>query len=168
MTRKLKVLLLLGCVFMAMNSNSLWAQKVGHINTAELLQNLPIWKSADTELQTYTKKLSDAIVAKEKAIQADYEKLLADQNNLAPNILKQKAGDIENRAKALEQERVDAQKKALKKEQDLTQPITQKVIDAINAVAAEKGYDYIIDTSTGAVLHADPGMDIMSAVKAKL
>jgi outer membrane protein len=50
----------------------------------------------------------------------------------------------------------------------LYSPIIKKAEDAINAIAKEKGYSYIFDTSVGAVLFAQESDDVMSLVKAKL
>ena len=69
---------------------------------------------------------------------------------------------------ALEQQQQLAQQEVLKKEQDLTDPIRKKVTDAIAAVAKEKGYNYVIDTSLGVTLFENPNDDITPFVKDKL
>jgi outer membrane protein len=55
-----------------------------------------------------------------------------------------------------------------KKKEELYSPIIKKAEDAINAIAKEKGYSYIFDTSVGAVLFAQESDDVMALVKAKL
>ncbi|HNU89285.1 MAG TPA: OmpH family outer membrane protein, partial [Ferruginibacter sp.] len=52
--------------------------------------------------------------------------------------------------------------------QDKIAPVREKAMDAIKAVAKEKGYSYVIDESTNAILVAPPGDDLLPAVKAKL
>ena len=53
------------------------------------------------------------------------------------------------------------------KREGLLSPILKRVDDAIKAVAKEKGYKMIFDSSTGAIVYAD-GDDISAFVKAKL
>ena len=48
------------------------------------------------------------------------------------------------------------------------QPFIDKAKKAIDDVAKEKGYTYILDTSTGSVLYWEGGDDIMMYVKEKL
>ena len=47
-------------------------------------------------------------------------------------------------------------------------PIRQKAMDAIKAVAKEKGYTYVLDESQGHILVSPPGDDLLAAVKTKL
>ena len=73
--------------------------------------------------------------------------------------------DLEARIESTNQ---SAQEKVEKKRQDLLQPIIDKADKAIKGVAAEKGFDYIFDTSSGTLLHVKAADDIMPLVKAKL
>ena len=55
----------------------------------------------------------------------------------------------------------------LKKQQELMAPVLEKVQKAIEAVAKEKGYTYILDAAAG-VLYADPQYDVSDLVRQKL
>jgi len=48
------------------------------------------------------------------------------------------------------------------------QPLIDKAKKAIDEVAVEKGYNYIFDTGTGALIYYQDSDDIMPFVKAKL
>jgi outer membrane protein len=51
----------------------------------------------------------------------------------------------------------------------LFQPIQEKAIGAVNEVAEENKFTYILDTGTGAVVYVSPeSEDILPLVKAKL
>ena len=52
--------------------------------------------------------------------------------------------------------------------QELQNPIRDKVTAAIEAVAKEKGYDYILDVSQGTVPYYGGGTDVKDLVRAKL
>ena len=61
-----------------------------------------------------------------------------------------------------------AQESLAKKENEILKPIIDKAKKAINDVAKEKGYDYILDTGLGMVLYASDSEDILPLVKKKL
>jgi outer membrane protein len=54
------------------------------------------------------------------------------------------------------------------KRKELLQPILDKAEKAIKDVAKEKGYDYVFDTSTGAVLVTKDADNLLPLVKTKL
>jgi outer membrane protein len=55
-----------------------------------------------------------------------------------------------------------------KKYTELSKPIQEKAKKAIDAVAKEGGYKYILDTSSGVVLFHEPSDDVLMLVKKKL
>jgi len=55
-----------------------------------------------------------------------------------------------------------------KKEQSLLQPIIDKAKNAINEVAKEGSFTYILDSSVGVVLYSVESDDILPLVKKKL
>ncbi|HVA98516.1 MAG TPA: OmpH family outer membrane protein, partial [Bacteroidia bacterium] len=61
-----------------------------------------------------------------------------------------------------------AQQDIQKKNDELTKPVYDKAKKAIDEVAKEKGYKYVLDTSTGVVLYSEPSDDILDLVKKKL
>ena len=61
-----------------------------------------------------------------------------------------------------------AQDKYNQKAQEKIAPVKAKAFEAINAVAKEKGYSYVIDASTSVLLVKPAGDDLMPFVKAKL
>ena len=62
----------------------------------------------------------------------------------------------------------EAQEKASQYAQTKVAPIREKAMDAIKAVAKEKGYGYVIDNSSNLLLVMPPGDDLLPLVKTKL
>jgi outer membrane protein len=54
------------------------------------------------------------------------------------------------------------------KGQELLKPITEKADKAIQDVAKEKNYSYILDVSAGSIIYALPSDNIIGEVKTKL
>ncbi len=160
---------ILVCGLLAFSTN-IQAQKIAHLNSMELLSSLTEWKAAEKQLETYASQLQKDLEAKEKKLVADYQSFMqrVEQGGVTPVEQQQKADDFRKRQMELEQEQMGAQQKLMKKEQELSEPIKDKVVVAIEAVAKAEGYTYVLDMSVGSVLYADPGADITTQVRAKL
>ena len=142
MTKTLKLSLV--AIFAGISFAS--AQKIGHINSQDLMLLLPERKQAETAIQEYQSK---------EAVMTDIIK----QDKV------KEITDLETRIRNFQ---TTAQESLQKKEQELLQPMMDKSKKAIQEVAKEAGFKYILDTSLGAVLYHEDGEDIMPLVKKKL
>lgn len=162
-----RIVLIVACGLL-MGNIAFGQTKFGHINSAELLQIMPEVKTAEAEIQSYAKTYQEQLEAMGK----QYEKLIqeyqAGEKTMTEAIKEVKVKEIKDLEARIESTNQSAQEKVGKKREALLEPIINKADSAIKAVAKEKGYDYIFDTSTGALLHANQSDDIMAAVKAKL
>src|SRR5690606_39020727 len=150
-------------------------QKIGHINADEVFQATPEFKAAEEQLKTlqetkgkeyqsmveeYQKKLGEAQEKARNRSEANKETVDAELQ-----VMGQELQTIEQRIQDVQ--RV-AQEEIGKKQQELLAPIQQKVMNAITAVAKEKGYAYILDVSNGNVIYFQGGEDVSADVKTKL
>lgn len=142
--------------------------KIGHINTSNLLAVLPEVEVAKTSLQAYQKELEaqvDILVTEYRTKIETYEQNSSVWSNAVKKDKEKEIIQLEERIKEFQE---DATKELSQKEQELLQPILDKVKDAVTEVAKEKGYDYILDTSAGTVLFSKDSDDITIFVKKKL
>lgn len=162
-----KLLVILACgLLMSTMANA--QTKFGHINSAELLQMMPDVKKAESEIQTYAKSFQDQLQAMGKEYEKKVQEYQASEKTMTDAMKEVKVKEIQDLEKRIESTNQSAQEKVEKKRQNLLQPIIDKADKAIKAVANEKGYDYIFDTSTGALLHVKASDNILPFVKAKL
>ena len=148
------------------------AQKVGYLNSAALLQEMPKVKEAEANLETLQKQLQ----AKGQKMLEEFQTKYTDverkysQGEISPKDLEVEKQALQAEESKIAQYEQDMQKQLLEKRETLLQPILDEVNEAIKAVAKEKGYSYIFDASpgVGVLLYADESTDVMSAVKAKL
>ena len=149
--------------------SSVSAQKYGHMNFEQVLSEMPETKSARSSLEEYNatleadfKKMQDKLRAKVEAAEKEYA-----TGNMSEAIRQQKIGEIQKQEAAL-QEKIQAfQQQFAKRQTELTQPLFDKLGEAIDQVVVEGGYDYIFDT-TALLYIADNADDITAKVKAKL
>lgn len=166
----MKILTRAACAILLVLTFSAQAQtlKFGHINSADLIELMPEVKLADSALAKYQKSLEDLNSSMIKEYQtkiSTFDKSSATMTPEKREIEQQAIQDLENRIQTFQG---SAQDKLSDKKRELYSPILKKAEDAIKAVAKEKSYSYVFDTSVGAVIYAQDSDDIMGLVKAKL
>jgi len=142
--------------------------KVGHINSSDLLQMMPGKDSAQQALLAYANQLEQQLAMMTKEFETKYQDYLDNETKMTQivkNSKQQELTDLQNRI--LEFQEL-AQEDLKNKEAELIAPLLTKAQDAIKEVAKEKGYTYILDTSTGTVLYFEDTDDIMPFVKKRL
>ncbi len=142
--------------------------KLGYINSAELLQSLPDVTKADNDLKTFAKAYQDQLETMSKEYEKKVKDYQAGQAAMSDAVKEVKAKEIQDLQARMESTNQSATEKVQKKKEDLYKPILEKADKAIKSVAAEKGYDYVFDSSGGGLLYAKETENIMEAVKAKL
>ncbi len=145
-----------------------FAQKLGHVNSNEILSIMPEKVQAEKDFQTYTSQLEEQLQKMSKELQAKYSDYQTNQANMSEPIKKAKENEIRDMESRIQEFRAGAEEDLAKKENELLEPIITKVKVAIEEVAKEGQYTYIFDSSAGILLYAKDSEDIMSKVKKKL
>lgn len=156
--------LALGLLF----SSGISAQKIGHVDYGAILAAMPEVKKADTDIQTAREQYSKQAQNLEQKMQAKYAdaQRMAEAGTLTPELEQKYTAEIQKMQDDLEKFAGKAEEELAKKREDLLKPILDKIEAAVKQVAQEKGFAYILDTST--LLYMDGGTDITADVKGKL
>lgn len=165
--KKITIAFIIACTVLV--SNVVMAQtKFGHINSAELLQTMPEVKKAEADIQAYAKTYQDQLEQMGKEYQKKLQDFQASEKTMTDAVREVRIKEITQLEQRYQETQQSATEKIDKKRQELLQPIIDKADKAIKTVATEKNYDYIFDSSSGALLHAKDSDDILPLVKAKL
>ena len=148
---------------------SLFAQKFGHFNSADIIQLMPDFKNSQAELQ----KLQSQYEADLKTMQDELKRKAtaydAARDSLPENIRtrrEQELNDLSNRIQTTFQ---DNQTTLQKTSQEKMQAIADKVKAAAKAVGEAGGYVYIMDTTAGIpYISATLSKDVTADIKSKL
>ncbi|MBI1307146.1 MAG: OmpH family outer membrane protein [Bacteroidetes bacterium] len=160
--------LILSMLMIAFSSFSTAQTKIAHIDFQKLVEGLPEVDSIKAKLEimqaSYEKKLT--AIETELKNKQDYWKMNPTNDPDILEIRQQEYQDLVNRYQQIQQE---AQQAISAKQDELIQPVIDKVKGVIQTVAKEKGYTYVLDSSEGlSVIYGDPNHDLIAAVKAKL
>jgi outer membrane protein len=166
MTKSIKLL----AIIFILATGAIQAQtlKFGHINSTQLLTQMPETKMADSTLQKFGTTLESQLKTMTNEYQSKVTDFRANEATMSEPIKEAKAKEINDLETRIQDFQESAQTSLQKKKEEIYTPIIKKAEDAIKGIAKEKGYSYIFDTSVGVVLYAQESDDIMPLVKAKL
>jgi outer membrane protein len=143
--------------------------KIAHINFEQLVGLMPETKTLATQIDLYKKTYVDQLTAMNAELQtklADYQKLKA--ANMTDAVRVQKEGELQDLQKRFQDYQTTAQQAVEAKGNELTKPLVDKARAAIAAVAKEKGYTYVLNSSQTDLIVAPDADDLMAPVKLKL
>lgn len=168
MRKQLAVLTL--AVGMMMNFSAVAQQKIGHINADELLQMMPATKAAQTQLETYGKQLEKELEEMENELDSKYKSFVDNQAVLTTLAKQSKQQELQQLQQRIQEYGQNAQRDLQNKQVELLTPIINDATKAVQEVAKENGYTYILDSSQSkaVVIFQTDANDIMKLVKKKL
>ena len=148
------------------------AQKVGYLNSAQVMGQLPEVAGANRELEVFQKQYETRL----KTMAEEYQKKGMElqqriqAGEIAPKVQEEEIAKLqaeEAKIQGLEQE---MRQKLTEKQEALVSPIIKRMQEAIDAIAKEEGFLYIFDASpgNGVLLYADPTLDVTKKVMDKM
>lgn len=149
-------------------TTSLNAQKLGHINSNDLLLAMPERNSVESQIKTYAQELENQLTTMSSEYQAKVADYQAKEATMTDAIKQDKIKEITNLETRITEFQKTAQQDLQSKEESLLKPIIDKAKKAIEDVAKENNYTYIFDSGVGVLLYQKDSDDIMPMVKKKL
>jgi outer membrane protein len=162
-----KVVLFLACSLF-IGGVAFGQNKLGYIDSRELLSLMPEVKKADSNLQAYQKSYQDQLEDMGKEYQKKVQDFQAQEKTMTDAMKEVKVKEIQQLEERIQSTQQSAQDKIAKKKEELFSPILDKADKAIKEVAKANSYDYVFDASAGALLYAKDGDNILPLVKTKL
>ncbi|MCM1309868.1 MAG: OmpH family outer membrane protein [Bacteroides sp.] len=141
--------------------------KFGVVNAQDILQVMPEAKDAQDKLAAASKTLEDEygrLVDEINKKYEEYQNLSADSPASIRERREQEIQDLTQRMQAFQQK---AQQDLQRQEQTLMAPVQTKLLDAIKAVGAEKGFSMIFPDGVAIYTGTDI-IDVTADVKVKL
>ncbi len=139
------------------------AQRYAVIDSKYILDKLPEYKDAQNMLDQFSEQWQQEIDQKQALMDKMFKDYDAERVMLSDVLKKKREDELYNKEKELR----DLQKKRFgfegdlfKKRQELIKPIQDRVYNAVQKLAVDKQYDFILDKSEGiTVIFADPKLD---------
>jgi len=149
-----------------------FSQKYAYVDTEYILNNIPVYESAKTQLEDLTKEWKKEIDAKKTAIDQMYQNYQSERILLTEELRAKREDEImkkEQELKQLQQKYFGESGMLYKKREELIKPIQDDIYNAIKEIATEGNYAVIFDTANNLnMLYTDPRHDKSDDVLRKL
>lgn len=147
------------------------AQKLGHINSQELLSIMPESKTAEAKLKAKGQEVETQM----KDLQTQYQNLFKgyaeamEAKTMTAEAQKAKEESLQAMQVKIKAYQEQAQKDLDKLQSDLLGPIFEKANKAIQDVGTKNGFTYIFDTSARSIVYVAPTSEnVLPLVKKEL
>jgi outer membrane protein len=144
----------------------------GYIDSEFILGNIPEYKEAQRELDRLAASWQKDIEKKFATIDSMYKKYQVEAITLPENLKQKREESIlkaEQDAKDLQKKRFGKDGDLFKKREELVKPIQDRVFNAIEALAKDRGYAFIFDAAgSTTIVYADPKFDLNDMVMQRL
>lgn len=149
---------------------SVFAQKFGHIKTQEIMEAMPEYTKAQTDIETMQQQYQNELKIAEEDFTKKFTAYQQEQATLPKNIKERREKELQDLQERAMQMQQDARQQLEQSWMQMLQPIAKKIDDAIKAVGQEGGYVYIFDLSTTNIPFVNETLstDVTGAVKTKL
>ncbi|MDA3614168.1 OmpH family outer membrane protein [Polluticaenibacter yanchengensis] len=159
----MKKLLLFCSIILTTAFATVSAQRYAIIDTRYILDKIPDYKQAQTTLDATAQTWQKEIDAKQEVLNKMYRDFDAEKVMLTEELIKKREDELFNKEKEvrdLQKKRFGYEGDLFKERQRLIKPIQDRVYNAVQKLAAERSYDFILDKSEGiTVIFADPKLD---------
>jgi len=148
-------------------SNSVQAQtKIGYVSADEIIVLMPEAAKVDTQLNEYQQSLYLNAQDKQAELNDAVAKFYKDSATMTPSLKEVRRKDLQGKVQELSGEEQKIQNLFEQKRQELSAPIQRKLQGAIQEVAKENGYAYVLPKE--ALLVMPPADDLSGLVRKKL
>lgn len=163
--KQLKTTVFLFMTFFALSFAAQAQGKLAHVNTQEIIEALPETIAADNQLKKMEETYRKDIQASATEYQKKLELYQGEAESQPKEVNERRAQELADAEARIREAQQSAAQEIQKKRSDLFAPIRDKVMAAIQKVAANLGYDYVIDVQA---LIVAKGKDISPEVKKEL
>jgi outer membrane protein len=140
-----------------------FSQKYAIIDTRYILDKIPDYKEAQKQLDNIALDWQKDIDTKQTELDKMYKDFEAEQVMLSEDLKKKREEQLfykEKDLRDLQRKRFGFEGDLFKKRQELIKPIQDKVYNAVQKMAVQRGYDFVLDKSEGiTIIFADPKLD---------
>lgn len=143
--KKLLLFLSMGSVLVAHGQTGPAVQKIGYAETDYIMSQLPEFRKLDSELKTHYDELQNQMKLKYDEFQAKLKSYQALPATTPDAIKADKEQELATLQQSMEKFKDEAQKSYQRKQSELLNPIYNRIGNAIEQVAKENQYTFILN-----------------------
>ncbi|WP_298341668.1 OmpH family outer membrane protein [uncultured Algibacter sp.] len=165
---KNNVLFLLTLVFMlSFYSHAQRGVRIAYIDTEYILENVPEYQEATTQLEDKAQKWKNEIQSKLAAVEQKRQNLSNEKPLLTKELIDEREEDItfeENEILDYQQKRFGPNGDLFIQKKQLMQPIQDQIFAAVQDMAEGRKYDLILDKTETTMLYSNKSLDVSEQI----
>lgn len=166
----MKKFILIGLLFFT--GLGAYAQKFAYVDTDYILQHMPEYKSAQTQLETLSQQWQKQVDNNFAELDKMYKAYQADQVLLTDDMRKKRENDIiekEKSVKEFQRQKFGPEGDLFQSRAKLLKPVQEKVSKVISDYAKGKMLDFIFDKGSEAMMiYSSPNFDVSNDIITRL
>ena len=145
--------------------------KIGYVDSNEIMSNFEEVRQVQVDLEKEQRRLEgdlNTLISRLDSLKQDYQRQRLLMSESRRN---EKENEITNMEKSVQQFQLDKfgpEGEIYKKQNQLLKPVLGKIDAAIQQVGSDRGYDFILDAMSGALLYALDSHNLTEAVMDEL
>ena len=167
-----RTVLMMSMVLLCTLASTITAQKFALIDMEYILKNIPQYEMTNEQLSQLSERWQGEVEKLQQEAQTMYKNYQSDLVFLSAEMSSKRQDEIvkkELEAQELKRKYFGAEGELYKRREQLIKPIQDEIYEACKTIAAEKGYDVILDrASTMSIIFASPKIDISNEVLLKM
>jgi len=142
--------------------------KIGYISQEDVILALPEYKTVQTQMAAYQKDWTTQLQTMNETANKSIKEYQDGEKTMSDAVKSAKVAEIQDMQRRYQEQQELANKQVGAKSEELMKPLFDKVKVAITAVAKEKGYSYVLNSSQTELLVAPDADNLLAPVKLKL
>ncbi|HZD04318.1 MAG TPA: OmpH family outer membrane protein [Longimicrobiales bacterium] len=142
--------------------------KLGFINSQSVLEQDSAFQQAQQQFNQELQSIRTEIQQKEQELDSLIQHFQQQQATLSPQARQQRQQEILTKQQEYQARANELQQQADRRQQEIVQPVMERINGVIEAMRAEGGYALIFDVAPGAILAADQSLDLTDELVRRL
>ena len=145
--------------------------KIGYIDSNEIMSSFQEVKQVQVDLEKVQRRLENEmknLMTGLDSLNQDYERQRLLMSETRRQEKENEIFNMEKSAQKFQLEKFGPEGEIYKKQNNLLKPVLGKIDEAIQKVGSDRGYDYILDAMSGALLYALDSHNLTEDVMSEL
>ena len=145
--------------------------KIGYVDSNEIMNNFEEVRQVQVDLEKEQRRLEgdfNNLVNRLDSLNQDYERQRLLMSEARRNEKEKEISNMEKSVQKFQLDKFGPEGEIYRKQNQLLKPVLGKIDAAIQQVGSDRGYDYILDAMSGALLYALDSHNLTEAVMDEL
>lgn len=142
--------------------------RVAYVNSQQVLTEYGPAQEAQQQLQAAAQDADSELQLMGSGLEAAVAEYQQQEMSMTPEARQNRQQELANQQQAVQRRQQELELQLAQRQQELLQPINDRITAVIEEIRVEGNYAVILDAASGAIVAADPALDITQDVLTRL